>query len=216
LHFDKILQIPLIILRYTASLDYREMLEFFSEGKFNQLAQSKDEFPILTEVREFFIKEAQKLQNGGVEFTYSKEWLNVHWPQNEYMFIKLCVEKKFEKFHKEVEKALMLLIKSKSIDFDFRILKDAIKLNKNLIKLPFKKNNLELKLSYNIWEFYQSALLGKIIELKKEKHVHHVNRTTEKWTTWDEWFQKVVWYGNRKGAYLYGNISTDKQLEGHY
>ena len=42
-------------------------------------------------------------------------------------------------------------------------------------------------------------------------------RTTEQWRSWYEWFEKVIWYGNKKGAYLYGTCSSNAgELAGHY
>ena len=40
------------------------------------------------------VEEALKIQNGGPEFCNSKEWLNIWWPHDEYMFIKMGKENK--------------------------------------------------------------------------------------------------------------------------
>ena len=32
----------------------------------------------------------------------------------------------------------------------------------------------------------------------------------------DEWCREVVWYGNKKGAYLYGTTGPGPELAGHY
>src|SRR5258708_24313313 len=36
---------------------------------------SLDQFPILNEIRSFFLEKARDIQNGGVEYCPSKEWL---------------------------------------------------------------------------------------------------------------------------------------------
>jgi len=218
LHFNKILQIPLIVMHEIAKISYTDLLELFSERRFNELENNDNVsiFPILAELQEFMIAKAKDIQNGGLEFCHSPEWLDIYWPVEEYIFVKLCVENKLHLFYKEAEAAFRLLLEERSIDLDPKILNDAIRLNKEHIKLPFKTSDTEVELSYNIWEFYRSVVIGKLIELENKPRVYHVNRTAETWDSWDEWFQKVVWYGNRKGAYLYGNTSQDKQLTGHY
>lgn len=215
LHFDKILQIPIIAVHRVAGIPYRELLEFFSEGASGAF-RGTEAFPILDEVRQFFLEKARDIQDGGVEFCHAPEWLNIYWPADEYIFIKLCVERKLKAFYEEAERALRLLLESKSVDFDNRLLHDAITLNYHLIKLPFQTTDINLSLSYNIFELYRSVILRCPMELKQRPHLHHINRTAEQWTSWEEWYEKVVWYGNKKGAYLYGNTTDEPQREGHF
>lgn len=215
LHFDKILQVPIIVLHSVAGIPYRELLEFFSEGKFSDFG-GRDAFPILAEARQFFLEKAIHMQNGGVELCHAPDWLNIYWPADEYVFIKLCVEGKLKTFFEEAERALQQLVESKSVDFDPQILNDAITLNYHLVKLPFQNTDIDLALSYNVFEVYRSTILGSPVEVKKHPHLHHINRTAEQWTSWEEWYEKVVWYCNKKGAYLYGNTTNEPQLEGHY
>ncbi len=80
------------------------------------------------------------------------------------------------------------------------ILLDSLKLNNSLIKLPFQTEDLQLELSYNIWDIYRAILLGNTADSKSGHYHYLIDRTTEKWDSWDEWCQKVVWYGNRRGA----------------
>ena len=32
----------------------------------------------------------------------------------------------------------------------------------------------------------------------------------------DDWCREVIWYGNKKGAYLYGSNIVEPQLSGHF
>ena len=38
---------------------------------------------------------------------------------------------------------------------------------------------------------------------------HRVDRAAAVWSSWEDWMRQVVWYGNKKGAYLYG-VSIDQ------
>jgi hypothetical protein len=48
-----------------------------------------------------------------------------------------------------------------------------------------------------------------------------VERSKSHYPDFDRWCREVVWWGNKKGAYLYSNRSSgnpvsDRQLAGHF
>lgn len=209
LHFDKTFQIPFVLLHQICSVSYRELLEVFSEGR-------SEEFPILREVREFFLEKAREIQRGGSEFCESKEWLNIWWLTDEYMLIKLCVEGKLEAFYREAERALQRFLEERKLEFPAGLLQEAIEYNRALLKLPFQTEDRTLELSCNIGEFYRSVLEGRSVSLVEKPSRVHIDRTSQSWSTWEDWFRQVIWYGNKKGAYLYGNNEIEPQLAGHH
>ena len=209
IYFNKLLQVPIITLHEVYGVPYQNIFEFFSEHP----KQSK-ELPVFREVHDFFEKTALDMQNGTQEeFIHSSEWLDIWWPVEEYMFIKLCKENKLEQFYHEAELIMMRLVTS---DKPTKIILDALTLNKALIKLPFQTNDLELNLTYNVWDLYRGILLGKITEIQSGNYHYTIDRTKEKWETWDDWYEKMVWWGNRRGAYLYGNKNPHQEIAGHH
>jgi radical SAM superfamily enzyme YgiQ (UPF0313 family) len=206
LHFNKVFQIPLVLIHEICAVPYRELVEIFSEG-------SLDSFPVLSEIRSFFHGRAKEIQNGGTEFCRAEKWLNIYWPDDEYIFIKLCVENKLDAFYQEAEAALTKFLKDKFLEVPAGLLRDATELNKGLIKKPFQTRDLEIKTHYNILEFYRSVLVGAPAALAEESCSYHVDRTSETWSAWDDWFREVVWYGNKKGAYLYAANFPKPQAE---
>jgi hypothetical protein len=46
-------------------------------------------------------------------------------------------------------------------------------------------------------------MIGKSGELRKGAYTLRVIRAGTGLENWDEWCRRVVWYGNRRGAYLY-------------
>ena len=209
--FNKLLQMPGIILnRY--GLKYREYIELFCED-FRKLG----DFPILSEIHTLLDNTARAIQEGRqAEFIHSQEWLNIYWPPGEYVFIKLRVEGKLDAFYQEAEKAIREFAGEKKIELPNGLLHDAIKLNRILIKEPFQTSDTEIELSYNVWDIYRQTLLGNQIELESGKFHYIIDRTGETWDTWEDWYQKVVWYGNRRGAYLYGNKNPHQEIAGHH
>ena len=209
LHFDKILQIPSILLHEVCSLSYREIVETFTQGPL-------ESFPVLQEVQAFFVEHAKGIQRGGPEWVLSDKWLNIWWPPDEYMLIKLCIENKLGQFYREAEKRLHQLLDDKSLSIPRDLLHEAIEINRLMIKQPFQTQDLELEASYNQWEFYQSALAGAKIPIEQASNTYHIDRTSVKWASWDDWCREVIWYGNKTGAYLYGNKTAEPQLAGHF
>lgn len=211
LHFDKVLQAPLIVAHELGGITYRDLIELFSEGRLDSCS-----FPTLTEVQQFFTAKALDIQNGGVEYCHAPDWLNIYWPADEYILIQLTIEGRLSQFYEEAERAINLLIDSRGIKVPSAVIHDAVVLNQHLLKLPFQAADLDLECSYNVWEFYRSAVLGKPAALERKACKYLIDRTTEQWWSWDEWFQKVIWYGNKRGAYLYGEAAIGTQIAGHF
>ncbi|MBI3919611.1 MAG: radical SAM protein [Betaproteobacteria bacterium] len=209
LHFDKVMQIPLIVLHEACGVSYREMFEAF-------LDERAERFPIISEIKHFFIAKARDIQDGGPEYCHSATWLDIYWPADEYMLIKLCVEDKLAGFYREAETLLTGFLKSRFLQLPPKLLHEAVELNRNLVKLPFQTENLEFETSYNLWEFYRSVLVGETIQLEERAHVNRIDRTRIVYHSWQDWYREVIWYGNKKGAYLYGNDTVERELAGHY
>ena len=209
--FNKPLQIPAVILhRYR--ITYREFIELFCGG-FERFGN----FPVLSEINNLLTDTAKAIGEGRqAEFIHSKEWLDIYWPPGEYILIKLCVEDKLDSFYQEAEMALNALLAEKGIIVPENLVHQAIKLNRVLIKEPFQTSDLEIQLSYNVWDAYRQTLLGNQIELTPGNYTYTIDRTSETWNSWEEWCEKVVWYGNRRGAYLYGNKNPHEEIAGHH
>lgn len=201
LHFDKIIQIPFILLHKLGRMTYRELVEGFSSDKVQQ-------FPILSEIRSFFVENARYIQDGGPEYCCSEKWLNIWWYPDELVLIKLCTENKLDDFYNEAKQLLKLILKEKNVKVPDLLLNESIILNRHLLKLPFQTEDLELRLSYNIWEFYSHVRKGTEIPIKEKPCCYLIDRTTTKWSSWEQWCQDVIWYGNKRGAYMYSLKET--------
>ncbi len=195
LHFNKLLQIPFVVLHALYPIRYRHLIEIFT----NEALRS----PILSEILEFFTDKAIDIQNGGAEYCESKTWLNIWWPVDEYMLIKLCFENKLKLFYEESEAAIEKYLYDKNIKHPSALLHESLHLNQHLVKMPFENKNVHLNLSYNIFEIYQANLRGTPTLLKEGAYCYQINRESIIWSSWEDWFREVVWYGNKKGAYLY-------------
>jgi len=209
LHFDKLLQIPLIVTHELSKISYQDMIEAF-------MGVEAGDYPMIAEIRDFFLQEAESIQNGGPEYVYAEEWLGIYWPADEYVFIRLTAEKKLGAFYDEALGLLERLVESRAVQIPFQAVVDAVVVNHALVKQPFVGDDVVAQTDYEVLAFYQGTLQGDQKPLRKNSTVIHIDRSTERWDDFQEWCREVVWYGNKKGAYLYGNRVLEKQLAGHY
>jgi radical SAM superfamily enzyme YgiQ (UPF0313 family) len=209
LHFNKLLQIPLIMLNRQTGIPYHEVIETFMEVDSGQ-------FPLFGEIRDFFLKRANILQEGGPEFYHSPEWLGIFWPDDEYIFIRLATEDKLDAFYDEAHKVLSNFISSVDDGSDREILSESLMVNRALIKLPNQFDDCEIETQYNILSVYYDTIRGGTLPLEKTAAAYTIKRSQKTWPDWSTWCREVVWWGNKKGDYLYGSHSSEKYYAGHY
>jgi radical SAM superfamily enzyme YgiQ (UPF0313 family) len=209
LHFDKVMQIPIVLVRELCGIGYREIFEAFA-------GERTGRYPVLAGIGQFFAEKARDIQAGGPEYCHSAEWLDIFWPADEYVLIKLCVEGKLDGFYAEAEGLLAELSAAKASELPRELLHEAVRLNRQLIKLPFQREDIEVETSHNIWEYYRAVLVGDRVPLERRPVVNRIRRSQAVYQAWTDWYREVIWYGNKKGAYLYGNEAAEPELAGHY
>ncbi len=208
LHFDKVLQIPLILTHELAHVPYRSLFELFSD-------LTDDSYPVISGIRRFFLEKARRIQEGDEEFCHSSEWLDIWWPADEYVLIDLVKGGTIDVFYDEAGRVLAGCLVFAGFSEHVALMNEAVRLNKFLLKRPFVDGDLVLEFPCDIWEFYSSVKRGFPVPLTANPVQYRIDRTNERWDSWDDWYRKVVWWGNKKGAYLYGT-APEIQLAGHY
>lgn len=194
-HFNKVLQIVFITINKTTGIRFRDLIELF-------ILEDK-KYPTLSNIYKTLESKALDIQNGKNEFIASAEYLNIYWPVDEYVFIKLIHENNLDKFYTEVKSRLLDFFDETNIQFPEIILDDCIKLNRELIKKPFADTNVTLELSYNVFDFYKAVLIGESAELIEKNTLCKIDRESQRWLSWDVWLKEVVWFGTKRGDYLY-------------
>lgn len=194
LHFDKLLHIPFVLLNHLCAIDYRALLASFV---------GDDLPPVLAEIRQCFVHKARTIQAGDVEFCHSEQWLNIWWPADELVMIQLCTENKLELFYREAEAMLLRLLEDGGAKESAPVLEEAIQFNHRLIKRPFQTQDLDIELTSNLPAVYQAVLKGTSLDLEKGRFRYRLDRTGDCWDSWEDWCRRVIWWGNKRGAYLY-------------
>ena len=173
-------------------------------------------YPLLGEIRDFFLEEARHIQEGAPEYVFSKEYLGIYWPADEYVFIKLTAEQKFDTFYREAGRLLKLLVDLRVGSMDEKMLDDALRVNRALIKQPGRHEDVVIETSCDVMDFYNGVRQGEKRPMRVVPTAVQIDRTTQSWDDFQIWCREVVWWGNKKGAYLYTNRSLEAQLAGHF
>ena len=195
-HFNKLLQIPFVILNEEARISYKELIEFFLNASLNNCPIV---FNMVTELNRL----AREVQIGNGEYVPSKKWLNIWWPADEYLFIKMIFSNELSTFYKEAETLLLEGLNEKNIKFPEKLLQECISLNQSLIKIPSVDTDLSITLNYSIPEYYNGILRGKKNTLEYKVKNYFINRSDEVWNNQEDWLRESVWYGTKKGNFLY-------------
>jgi radical SAM superfamily enzyme YgiQ (UPF0313 family) len=203
LYFSKVLQIPLLYVNVELGYSYKKLIELFIENR--------SEHKIIDEVLRYFEDHADSITEGGAEFILSKEWGGVYWPPGEYAYLSLVNDNKLGDLYSASNDILQSLTKSEE---EKNILSDAIKYNAFKISRP-EVEKQTINLNYPIDDFYAEWLYNKIPN-KEKSNFEFVLDDVSNYKTFFDWAQKVVWYGHRTGAYLYGDIRMEKDIAGHY
>jgi len=211
LHFDKLFQIPLILTHGVSGISYRDMIEAF-------MAADPDRYPLIDEINAFFHAEAESIQKGGPEYVFSKEYLGIYWPADEYIFVKLTAEGRFDAFYAEAGRLLAEIVGARSAGLPMDVIEEAVKLNHALVHQPFQKTNVEVRLRYDLLDYWHKVRNGEQAPLRQTDMVIEVDRTSKPYDDFQKWCREIVWWGNKKGAYLYSPraVEITKELAGHY
>lgn len=196
LHLNRLLQIVFVLLNEVYSVGYRDLIEAFT-------TTDSDTYPVFAHLNQMFLERAKANQSGEIEYFMDEKWLKILWPMPQYAFLWLATEEKLEAFYQEAELILTALLQSRGIAFNPTLLNEAITFNRILVRQPFQFKDVEVAFSYNLWEFYQSVLLGSQQKLEQCTSYYNLDRTSLVWLDWENWAESLVLGEYRRGDYIY-------------
>lgn len=211
LHFDKLFQLPLILAHGISGISYRAMIEAF-------MAADSARYPLIAEINAFFHGEADSIQQGGAEYVFSREYLGIYWPADEFIFVKLTAEGRFDGFYAEAGTLLAETVGARGNGMPMEIIEEAIRLNHALVNQPFVKNDLTLRVNHNLLDYWHKVRGGEQALLVEAPVAVDIDRTSKPYDDFQKWCREIVWWGNKKGAYLYAPraVQITPELAGHY
>ncbi|MDA7583489.1 radical SAM protein [bacterium] len=204
LYFNKIAQIPFMVLNNLEKIRFRDLFEHFNSHGHN--------FKVLKEINKNFDNHAEQISKGKSEFLYKEGYLDIYWPPGEFEYIKLVLNKKLDLFYEELKNHFLIFCKS---DFSRKIFIESLELNKKMMRLPWSQKDETFDLNFNIIENYH-----KILKLNKPNFISKKNKVTiiksdMKFKNTEEWMREVIWYGHRSGKYLCNIKDLSTKAESH-
>lgn len=195
LHFDKVLQLPLVLVRNQSGVGYRRLLERFSKGS------PGTREPVLDGIRQRFLDVARGILSGGAEYCPSTAWLNIWWPPNEFTLIDLVTRGQLDAFYDEAQRALEDVLAAEGTVLPAGLLDDAMALSRAMLKQPDQNADADVTVRWNVMEYFNACRAGAPAPLLKQATTYRVLLGDERWTSDADWMRRVVWYQNKTGQY---------------
>jgi len=195
LYFDRLLQLPLIIVREVAGISYRRTIE--------EIVNATGETALLAEIRDIFNAWAEAIQVGGPEYPFSDDWLGMYWTVDDYVFIKLTSDCKLHRFYDEVELILKRLLSRHGQMSAMPAVEDGLLLSRSLIKQPFVVEDICVETQYDVMGFYAAVLRGEKTTLRSRPMLTRIARSKAVYDDVQSWCREVVWFGKQRGEYFY-------------
>jgi len=190
LYFNKILQIPFLVLNKLENISFKNLFEHFMSIKKNDIIQK---------INHSFEQHAHNISLGKSEFLYKEGYLDIYWPPGEFEYIKLVIEQKLSAFYEEIKQEYIVFCTK---DLNKEIFLESLDLNKSLMRLPFESDDIFYGTKYNIMESYKDILMLKIPVFKEKPSHYKIIKSDMKFNNIQEWMREVIWYGHRSGKYL--------------
>jgi hypothetical protein len=195
-HFNRLLQLVAASVHAAYDIRYRTFYEAL-------LAADGDRFPVLAEVRAWLAEQARRIQAGEPEFVPSERWLNIWWPADQYVVVKLVAERRLPDFYAEAEALLVELLADHGIYDADGVLADAIALNKAMVRIPREFEDTEIATRNAILEFAQAEMAATPVPLDRRPALYRVDRSSTVWIDRQAWCEDVVVQYYRRTDFLY-------------
>lgn len=203
LYFDKVAQIQLSLANGSLGVPMREIIKRLLEAR-------RESHPCISHLVARLRDKAIGITKGENEYVHSSKWLDVYWPADEYMFIELTLSGRTRELGGEIKDLLFGAVMDFSPELsDFygkkaieEILENATELNCSLLSRPGNNEQVEIRTRWNIGEYYTARMACKFCDLREGTYIYRTKIGIPVYEEQDEWLTKVVWYGNKRGAYI--------------
>jgi len=173
------------------SIFYKALLDFGREHPESLVHQ---ELSILDELLDDVL--------AGVGFNqYLPEFLDINWPVEEASHLRLS--KHLETFYEQCAIFLEELIKRHHLEMPEQLTQDLIRYQHAVVVHYDRREDVLLKLHYNLHEYLQSCRIGEPIPLQEGECVYQVIATPRLEGDGERFARDVVWYGRKGGKFLY-------------
>lgn len=164
LHFNrKLLQLPLMVLHLQLGLSFRTLFEAYMRP---QPAQAW----MLEDIWRFFQRKARAASQGESPFCLGplvnhsplQVWLEAH----DYVMMGLLQSQSLDAFYQQNQVVLAQLLQERDLSLPAGLLQDSLALARSLFLGQAHGKPWELRLGWNLWEYYQGILANQPVPLR--------------------------------------------------
>jgi protein-tyrosine-phosphatase len=187
LYFDRLLQVPFLLLGSEAGVPLRHLVDLFAKAEGPVIA------PLVAELR----AKAESIQKGGLEWFEGEDAGGILWPADQWFLLSLVRDGNLDAFYDEAGELLRVFE-----DHELMV-NDALELNRSLFNTPSDGGDVDVTCWHTVWERYISVIYdqGRPLESKLTRYV--VDGDTYARRTLQDWYQHIVWCDwNDKRGYL--------------
>ncbi|MBT9546155.1 MAG: B12-binding domain-containing radical SAM protein [Candidatus Sericytochromatia bacterium] len=164
LHFNrKLLQLPLMLLNLELGLSFRTLFEAYMRPQPTQAWMLED-------IWRFFLRKARAASLGETPFCLGplvsnsplQVWLEAH----DYVMMGILQSQSLDAFYQQNQVVLENLLQEQGLSLPAGLLQDSLSLSRSLFLGQAHGQPWELRLGWNLWEFYQGLLSDQPVPLR--------------------------------------------------
>ena len=179
-YFDRVLQIPMLVLHARYGWPVHEMLEALIDAD----AQAH---PTIHRLVAALKDKASSIQQGGEEYFAIPQAGGMLWAGDQRSLISLVLDDRVDDFYREAGDLLSAMLERRANGTDRILLDEALTLNRATLTLPFEPTDKIIALSHNLWEHYQSLLIDRPIATEEGFFIYHVHCSGRSWNSVNDW-----------------------------
>ena len=208
LHFNRLLQVPFILMAQHYGFSYRRLVEAF-------MAVDGDRYPLLRSVLDEFYAHARAIQAGEPEFVPSEKYLGIWWPADQHALIGLVANRRLADFYAEAERLLTALAEAESAAPEGQApIRDAVRLNQALFRIPACFEDTGIVTAYNVGDVFHGAQEGEDVPLRSGGYTYAIKRSGTVWLSLEGWATDVMLQVYQRGNYIYP-FTSRQHVERH-
>lgn len=196
LYFDRLVQLPLLLLGSEAAVPLRRLIELYAEA-------DPATAPVISRLVAQLRAKAEAIQNGGLEWFDGTDAGGILWPADQWTILTIVREGLLEDFYAEAAALLLAFLSDAGLEQHEHVVSDALELNRLLFNTPDPAEGAEVFLWHNIWERSLAVIHRDDVQLAQRFTRYTAGSSPYTATTLDGWYAQLIWCDWRdKRAYL--------------
>jgi radical SAM superfamily enzyme YgiQ (UPF0313 family) len=193
LYFDRLLQLPFLLLGSEAGVPLRSLVELFLDA----------DAPVTSGLVAALRARARRIQAGGLEWIEDEAAGGILWPADQHLLITLVRGGLREAFYDEAEVLLDAFLAREDLEEHGPVVADALALNRALFAAPADTRDVDVVCWHGVWERYLAVVYNQDRPLEAGLTRYVVDGETHASTTLQDWYQRIIWCDwNDKRGYL--------------